>query len=113
MTGGLGHLYSVMMIDSNANTVTDVPLLSFTSSRVCIVDLIFLTVLRRKTVAHKVHIKLQSLYPRPNWDPQPPLPQASVSPQTIGGGAHSPAGEGAGVPIRTTGEKISSFMLIL
>ena len=39
--------------------------------------------------------------PRPNWDPPPPLPQASESlPQRE---THSSAG--VGVPIQTTGEK--------
>jgi hypothetical protein len=61
MTGGLGHLYSVMMIDSNANTVTDVPLLSFTSSRVCIVDLIFLyTKTTREKSYHSIFSVLYS-----------------------------------------------------
>jgi hypothetical protein len=46
-------------------------------------------------------------YLRPNWLPPPPLSQASVSP-LVGtwGGNTRLAGEGAGEPIRTTGEKV-------
>ncbi len=43
------------------------------------------------------------LFPRPNWDPPPPNPSPPsecVPPQNQGGGTHSPAAGGAGVPIR-------------
>ncbi len=48
---------------------------------------------------HKVHIYLeyQCLFPRPNWDPPPPIPQSSVSlPPNQGGGTNLPAGEWMG-----------------
>ncbi len=38
----------------------------------------------------------QCLSPRPNWDPPPPLPQASVSPGTKGGGGTLPCEWGGG-----------------
>jgi hypothetical protein len=71
------------------------------------------------STAYNTAINTQSLYNIPgvpqclspclNWDLPPPLPQASVYPHpgTKGGGGHSPAGEGVGVPIRTTVEKPS------
>ncbi len=40
---------------------------------------------------------------RPNWDPL--FRKRVCPPGTKGRGAHSPADEGVGVPIRTTGEK--------
>jgi hypothetical protein len=46
---------------------------------------------------------------RPNWDPPPPHPQASVSapPLVPGGRAHALAGEGVGGgPIRTRGQTL-------
>jgi hypothetical protein len=47
--------------------------------------------------------------PRRNWDsPNPSLAsECAPPPQNRGGGAHSPAGEGWGVPTPTTGKKLS------
>jgi hypothetical protein len=48
----------------------------------------------------------QCMSPSRNWDSTTPSPPASVPlPPTEGGRAHSPAGEGWGSPIPTTGEK--------
>jgi hypothetical protein len=50
--------------------------------------------------AHIVHLYIEDhMSPRRNWDPPPPLAQANVPlpPEPKGGGAHSPAGEGAGL----------------
>ncbi len=48
----------------------------------------------------------QCLPPRPNWDPPPPLPQASVSfPRNQGGDTLACGSGGGGDPIRTAGEK--------
>jgi hypothetical protein len=45
--------------------------------------------------------------------PPPPLPQASVSPRNQREGHTPPAGEGVGVPIRTTGENACSTLSTL
>ncbi len=60
----------------------------------------------RKYILARITRVPQCLSPRRSWDPPPPLPQASVYPsESMGGGAHSPAGEWVGeVPIRTTGK---------
>jgi hypothetical protein len=50
----------------------------------------------------------QCLSPRPNWDPPPPLPQASVFPSGTKGGKGRPVGEGGGVPIGRL-EKLHQF----
>jgi hypothetical protein len=48
---------------------------------------------------HRVDRVLSFFSSRPNWDPQPPHPQASVSPHTlVWGGTHSLAGELMGGP---------------
>jgi hypothetical protein len=66
-------------------------------------------------VKHKVHTytEYHSVCPLVGIGTLPPLlSQASVPlpPEPEGGGwAHSPAGEGLGVPILTTGEKLSTL----
>jgi hypothetical protein len=49
--------------------------------------------------------------PRRNWDSTTPLPQASISlpPEPKRGGALACGGGGGGVPIPTTGEKLSTL----
>jgi hypothetical protein len=58
----------------------------------------------RVTSAHRV---LGFFSSRPNWDIPPPHPQESLYPPFgSGGGTHSVAGEGRGVPIRTRGQTL-------
>ncbi len=52
---------------------------------------------------------------RPNWDPPHPLSRKRVCPPATKWGerTYSPAGEGVGAPIRTTGEKAYSTLSTL